>query len=273
MVYDVAVIGSGPAGLSAAINVRQRGRTVVCIGTDPDSNPLMKAEKIDNYLGLEGVTGREMMDIFLKHARGMGVEFLKERVLNTFYTGEEWMISAGPEVVQSLTLIFAGGIMRGKAYPGEETFLGRGVSYCATCDGMLYRGREVAVIGYGASDREEAEYLESIGCKVQYFERPRKVEILGEASADRVVIDGKEIAVNGIFVLRPTLAPSSLFPGLEMENGHIKTDRLMRTSLPGLYAAGDCTGLPLQVAKAVGEGLIAGQQAADEAAAKKREKE
>lgn len=263
--YDVIVIGSGPAGLSAAINVRQRGGTVLCVSTALDGNPLLKAEKVDNYLGLPGLTGQQMLETFREHAVKAGVEFLKERVLNTYYTGSGWMVSAGAEVLEALCVVFAGGIMRGKPYPGEEDYIGRGVSYCATCDGMLYRGKEVAVIGFGPSDREEAEYLEKIGCTVHYFEKPRKVVISGEQSVSSVTVDETVCDVSCVFILRPALAPVSLFPELEMEDGYIRVNRMMQTSLPGLYAAGDCTGRPLQVSKAAGEGLVAGQMAADEA--------
>lgn len=263
--YDVIVIGTGPAGLSAAINVRQRGGSVLCVGTALENNPLLKAERVDNYLGLPGMTGKQLLDTFLDHAKKSGAEFLQERVLNTYHSDNGWMVSAGSQVLECRCLIFTGGIMRGKPYPGEQEHIGMGVSYCATCDGMLYRGKNVAVIGFGPADREEAEYLEGIGCKVRYFEKPKKVEIRGEGKVSSALVDQEEVAADCVFVLRPSLAPSSLFPELELEDGYIRTDRMMHTNLPGLYAAGDCTGRPLQVSKAVGEGLIAGQQAADEA--------
>ncbi len=265
MKYDVIVIGGGPAGLSAAINVIQRGASVLCISTSPENNPLGKAEKIDNYLGLPGVTGKELLDLFSEHARKAGVELLRERVLSTFYNDGTWMISAGSEVLECSCIVFAGGITRGKPFPGEAEHLGMGVSYCATCDGMLYRGKDVAVIGFGEADKEEADYLEEIGCHVTWYEKPKKVQISGEGQVSSVTVDGTEKTVSGVFILRPSLAPTSVFPELEMENGYIKTDRAMKTNLPGLYAAGDCIGRPLQVAKAVGEGMIAGQNAADEA--------
>lgn len=265
--YDVIVIGTGPAGLSAAINVRQKGKSVLCVGTAMENNPLWKAERVDNYLGLPGMTGKELLLTFFEHARNAGVEFLQERVLNTYHTDSGWMVSAGSSVLESRCIVFTGGIVRGKPYPGEEEHLGMGVSYCATCDGMLYRGREVAVLGFGPADAEEAGYLESIGCRVHYFEKPKKVEIPGEGKVTSVIVDSEQIPVDCVFILRPSLAAGSVFPGLDMDGPYIRVDRMMRTNLPGLYAAGDCTGRPLQVSKAVGEGLIAGQQAADEAKA------
>ena len=268
--YDVIVIGSGPAGLSAAINVRQRGGSVLVAGLPAEGSPLYKAEKIDNYLGMPGLTGKEMLDTFKKHAVDMGVEFCPERVLNAFNTGSSWMISAGSEVYEAYALVFGGGITRGKTYPGEESYLGRGVSYCATCDGMLYRGKEVAVVGFSEADREEAEYLEGIGCKVHWFMRPKSLEIQGEAAVTSVIVDSEKLDVAGVFILRPSIAPSSLFPGIAQDGNYIHVERNMSTNLDGLYAAGDCTGLPLQVSKSVGEGLIAGQSAAAYAAEKKR---
>ncbi|SFG23931.1 thioredoxin reductase (NADPH) [Lachnospiraceae bacterium C7] len=259
--YDVIVIGLGPAGLSAAINVRQRGGSVLVIGTSIEENPLMKAEKIDNYLGLPGKTGGELMEIYLDHAKKMGVEIKEGRVLTTMKNKNSWMVSAGSDFYEAYALVQTGGIVRGKKFQGEEEHLGKGISYCATCDGMLYRGKDVAVIGYGASDAKEAEFLKGIGCNVEYFENPKKVTIEGEDKVEKLKIAENEYNVEGIFILRPTIAPNELFPSLELEGNYIKVDRKMATNIEGLYAAGDCTGLPLQVSKAVGEGLVAGQSA------------
>ena len=140
--------------------------------------------------------------------------------------------------------------------------MGRGVSYCATCDGMLYRNKPVVVAGYSDSAKKEAEFLASIGCQVTYFDRPKKCEIIGGAKAERVICDGETVETACVFLLRPALAPTDVFPGIEIENGYVKTDRSMATNLPGVFAAGDCTGGPLQVSKAAGEGLVAGQSAA-----------
>ena len=127
---------------------------------------------------------------------------------------------------------------------------------------MLYRGKSVAVIGYTDSAREEAEFLSSIGCSVTYFEKPRTCVIEGSAQVERAVVNGETVECACVFLLRPAMAPTDLFPGLEVEGSFVKVDRKMTTNLPGLVAAGDCTGGPLQVSKAIGEGLIAGQSAA-----------
>ena len=262
MSYDVLVIGGGPAGLSAALNVRARGRSVVVVSNLLEENPLWRAEKVDNHLGMPALSGREMLEQMHAHAAANGVEFREGKVLNAMQAGEDWYVSIGSDMEHSKALVLCAGVARGKKFSGEEAFLGRGISYCATCDGMLYRGRPVAVLGYSDTARREAEFLEGIGCSVTYFDKPKACEIAGVEQVTRVVCDGVTADVDGVFILRPTMAPTEIFPGLEVENGYVVVDRKMRTNLPGVFAAGDCTGGPLQVSKAVGEGLIAGQSAA-----------
>ena len=262
MSYDVLVIGGGPAGLSAAVNARARGRSVLVVSNPLEENPLWKAEQVDNHLGMPKMTGAEMLTAFRRHAEESGVEFRSGKVLTAMQMGGDWYVSIENDMEHAKALVLAAGVARGKKFPGEETFLGRGVSYCATCDGMLYRGRSVAVLGYSDTARREAEFLEGIGCAVTYFDKPRICEIAGESQVARVTCDGVTAEVEGVFILRPTMAPTEIFPGLNVENGYVVVDRKMQTNLPGVFAAGDCTGGPLQVSKAVGEGLIAGQSAA-----------
>ena len=262
MAYDVIVIGGGPAGLSAAVNVRARGRSVLVVSNPPEENPLWKAEKVDNYLGLPGMSGAELLRTFRAHAERSGAEMREGRVLNAMAMGSDWYVSIGSDVESARAIVLAGGVARAKKFPGEAEFLGRGVSYCATCDGMLYRGRSVAVVGYSDSARKEAEFLTSIGCTVTYFDRPKQCEITGGDKAERVTCDGETAEAACVFLLRPTLAPTDVFPGIAVENGYVQVDRAMATNLPGVFAAGDCTGGPLQVSRAAGEGLVAGQSAA-----------
>lgn len=262
MSYDVLVIGGGPAGLSAALNVRARGRSVLVVSNPIEENPLWKAEKVDNYPGLPGVTGPELLETLQRHARDAGAEFRTGKVLNTVSMGDTWYVSIENDMENASALVLAAGVARGKKFPGEAELLGRGVSYCATCDGMLYRGKEVAVLGYSETARHEAEFLAGIGCSVTYFDRPKNCTISGDTKVERVTCDGETVEVEAVFLLRPTMAPTDLFPGLETDRGYVTVDRKMATNLPGVFAAGDCTGGPLQVSKATGEGLIAGQSAA-----------
>jgi thioredoxin reductase (NADPH) len=227
-----------------------------------EENPLWRAKEVDNHLGMPKRSGEQMLTDFRHHAEAQGVEFREGKVLNTVSMGGAWYVSIGSEMEHAAALILAAGVARGKKFPGETELLGRGVSYCATCDGMLYRGKAVAAIGYSNTARREADYLAEIGCSVTYFDCPKSCAIHGGSRVESVTCDGETVPVEGVFLLRPTMAPTDLFPGLGVENGYVTVDRKMQTNLPGVFAAGDCTGGPLQVSKAVGEGLIAGQSAA-----------
>ena len=262
MAYDVLIIGGGPAGLSAAVNLRARGRSVLVVSNPLEENPLWRAEKVDNYLGLPGLTGAQLLERFERHALESGVEIRQGRVLNAMPMGERWYVGIGSDMENAVAVILAAGVARGKKFPGEEEFLGRGVSYCATCDGMLYRGRPVAVVGYTDSARKEADFLQDIGCSVTYFHRPKSCVIGGREKVESITCDGETAAVDGVFLLRPTMAPGDLFGQLETVNGYVKVNEKMATNLPGVFAAGDCVGGPLQVSKAAGDGLVAGQSAA-----------
>lgn len=270
MSYDVLVIGGGPAGLSAALNVRARGRSVLVVSNPMEENPLWRAEKVDNYLGLPGVSGPELLRTLRRHAEEAGAEFRTGKVLNAMQMSGVWYVSVGNDMENAKAVILAAGVARGKKFPGEAAFLGRGISYCATCDGMLYRGKAVAVLGYSDTARHEAAFLEGLGCAVTYFDRPKDCVITGGDRVESVTCDGKTVEAEGVFLLRPTMAPTDIFPGLAVENGYVAVDRKMATDLPGVFAAGDCTGGPLQVSKAAGEGLVAGQSAAAYAAALER---
>lgn len=269
MAYDVLVIGGGPAGLSAAQNVRARGKTALVVSNPLEENPLWKAKEVDNYLGLPRLSGAELLTAFQRHAESSGAEFLEGRALSALRSGESWYVSVGNTMVQGKAVVLAAGVVRGKKLPGEAELLGRGVSYCATCDGMLYRGKRVAVLGWTPSAEKEAAFLEGICCQVLYLDKPRDCAIRGAEKVEAVTCGGVTEAVEAVFLLRPAMAPGDLFPGLETGGGFVAVDREMRTNLPGVFAAGDCTGGPLQVSKAVGEGLTAGQKAAAFAAAVK----
>lgn len=263
MSFDVLIIGGGPAGLSAAVNVRARGKTVLVVSNPLEENPLWKAKKVDNYLGLPDISGPELLKTFQTHAEASGASFLTGRVLNTAMAGERWYVSVGSDVQEAGALILAAGVVRSRKFSGEEAFLGRGVSYCATCDGMLYRGKTVALIGNNKEAEEDARFLEDIGCKVLRFAENGRYEISGGVKADTLKFRGQEYKVDCVFIIKDTVSVTRLVPGLEVEKGGIVTDRRMATNLPGVFAAGDCTGKPYQLAKAVGEGNIAALSACE----------
>ena len=276
MTYDVIVLGMGPAGLAAAVAARGRNKTVLLVGNRWEDSPLARAERVDNYLGLPGMTGQELLRTFYDHARTMGAEMVHGRVISLM-EWEGFMLTVGSEVYQGKTLVLAPGVVRQAKYPGEQEFLGRGVSYCATCDGMLYRGKSVVVVGRSKDAPQEANYLSSIGCQVTYVSQTEpvgldekitvikagKLEIRGEGTVTALLADGQEIPCGGVFVLRDAVASTDLLPALETRQGAVVVNREMGTNIPGVFAAGDCTGAPLQIAKAVGEGHIAGLSAAD----------
>lgn len=264
MRYDLIIVGGGPAGLTAAIHARARDKSALVISNDPLASPLCRAPAMANYPGLPGVTGKELVERLLAQARDLGVELKRGRALSVMPMGESVMVSVGSDVVEGRAAVLAPGVSRAAPLKGEAELLGRGVSYCATCDGMLYRGRRVAVLGFYENDsaKKEADFLRDIGCEVLWFDRPRDCVISGGERVESVTCGGVTEAVEGVFLLRPAAAPGDLFPGLAAERGYVAVDRRMATNLPGLFAAGDCTGGPLQISKAIGEGLVAGQAAA-----------
>ena len=166
----------------------------------------------------------------------------------------------GSQVVEARAVILAIGVARGAKLPGESDLLGKGVSYCATCDGMLYRGKRVVVAGNAPDLEEEVSFLSGIGCQVTRVPLAG-LKILGEDRVHGVESKGERLDCDGVFLLRSTVTPADLLPALELEQGYVKVDRSMATSIPGVYAAGDCTGQPLQIAKAVGEGQMAAHSA------------
>lgn len=272
---DIVVIGAGPAGLSAAINGRARGKTVRLLSGE--SNYLSKAERVDNYLGFYQVSGAQMMDDFFRHAQEMGVSLEKGKVANILALGDHFIINFNGDIIEAKTVVLASGVSKAKEIPGEKELLGQGVSYCATCDGMLYRGKRAVVWGLSQESAQEANFLQEIGVQVLYVSTAQRAAGLNreinsrEGAVSRVDQENGQFAVtlkdgqvlaDVLFILRDSIAPNSLIDGLATKDGYIDVNRFMETNIPGLYAAGDCTGKPLQVSKAVGEGLIAAQQAA-----------
>ncbi len=269
--YDIVIIGGGIAGVSAALTCRSRGKTAAVIANAPETSSLYKAEWISNYPGVPACSGEELSDRLFSQLSESGAELVRGRALSVIPLGDSFGVAVGSEFCSCSAVIIAAGITREKLYPGEGEFLGRGVSYCATCDGMLYRGKTVAVIGSGAEAAHDADFLESIGCTVLRMTKAARYEIRGGLKADTVLAGEEEHRVDGVFVIKDTVSVTRLVQGLEYADGAIVTDRKMRTNVPGVFAAGDCTGKPYQLAKAAGEGNIAALSACEYIDNKKKE--
>ena len=287
---DIAVVGGGPAGLSAAVQARARGKSVVVIGGDARDNALYKTRRIDNYLGFFGATGPELLERFEAHAREMGVERRNGRVLNILPMGTEFYLAVGSEVEQARAVVLATGVVQAGKLPGEAEYLGAGVSYCATCDGMLYRGREVAIVGGGNTAVGDALTLARLAGRVTlihrrdalrasavYLDKLREngvnivwnTEVKALQGDDRLTglvlrnkVTGEEstLPVDGLFVAVGRRPETALFRGqLETdEAGYLIADETTRTSLPGVYAVGDVRRKPVrQILTAAADGAVA----------------
>ena len=271
-IYDIAIIGSGPAGLSAALNAKIRNKTFIIFGNINLTSKITKAPKINNYLGFFNVKGEELKERFQEHISSMEIEIQEERINNIYAMGDYFAIMAKDKTYEAKSVILATGIEYTKPIEGEEKFIGRGVGYCATCDAPLYKNKVVAIIGYNKEAEEEANYVSEITSKVYYIpmyngkydlkediiiinDKPK--EVSGNLKVNKLILEDQDIEVDGIFFLRESVSPKQLVPGLKIEDGHIHVSRLMETNIKGCFAAGDCIGKPYQYIKAAGEGNIA----------------
>lgn len=271
--FDIAIIGCGPAGLSAAINAKIRKKKLILFGTDFCTPKLNSAPTVDNYLGFHALTGETLRSNFLAHLEKMGLEVTKARVDNVYPDGEGFSLIARNQTYFARKVIIATGTPSKSSLQGEEELVGRGVSYCATCDGPLFTGKPTALIASTNEAIEEANFLAEI-CSKLYFipmnnldtsnlsekieiiqEKPQAIEANGMVSG--LKLETRTLEVSGVFIIRESVPPAQLVPGLDMEANAIKTNKLMETNLPGIYAAGDCTGWPWQLSKAAGEGQVA----------------
>ena len=279
MVYDTAIIGSGPAGVSAALNLKIHSIPFIWIGQKALSGKIARAERISNYPGFIDATGETLAAAFSRQLDAMGIEITEAMVNSIMPMGDRYALLAGPDFYEARTLILTTGVNQTGGLRGEADYVGRGVSYCATCDGGLYRGRTVAVVCGSARFEHEAAFLAGLADRLYFFPYYKGAQLAGdnvEAPSARPVAveggervtglkmnDGSTLPVDGVFCLRDSIALNTLLPGLNVEGGHIAVDRSMATSLPGVYAAGDCTGRPYQYAKAVGEGNVAAHSVID----------
>ena len=280
MVYDAAIIGTGPAGVSAALTLKANNKNFLLLGSPDFSDKVRRAERIANYPGLSMVTGAEMNEAFRKQLQDADISVTDKMVTGIVNTGEHYALMAGADFFEAKTVILTTGVAAVGTLAGEAELVGRGVSYCATCDGNLYRNKTIGVICNAARFEHEAAFLAGLAAKMYYFplyKNPGAVGGSAEVMTDlpvAVLSDGKrlngvrlksgtELPLDGLFCLRDSVSLVTLLPDLAMENGHIATDRAMRTNLPGCFAAGDCTGRPYQYVKAAGEGNVAAHSAID----------
>ena len=269
---DIAIVGSGPAGISAALNAKIRNKTFKVFGTKEISPKLVKAHQINNYLGFYGKSGKEIRDEFAKHLEAMDIEITEEKINNIYSMGDYFALMGSKNTYEATTVILATGVNFGKPLKGEEEYLGRGVGYCATCDAPLYKDKIVTIIAYNKHEESEANFLAQVASKVYYIPMYKEeveldesieiikdtpVEIVGEQFVQKLILKNNEIETDGLFILRDSISPGQLVPGLELDKNHVQVDRKMATNLKGCFAAGDIVGIPYQYIKAAGEGNIA----------------
>ena len=274
--YDVIVIGSGPAGITAAIYSKRRNLSILVISKG--NGTLQKAEKIDNYYGFEnGISGKELYVNGIKQAKNLGIDFIEDEVINIEYINQ-FTIETVNSKYEAKAVILATGVSRNVPnIKGIKEFEGKGVSYCAVCDSFFYKGKDVAVLGDGNYAIHEFETLKPIASSVTILtngntmveNRDSSIEVnskkirefRGDTKLEKVEFEDNTIQnLNGVFIAMGTASSSDLARkiGARIENNNIVVNENMETTVPGLFACGDCTGGLLQISKAVYEGAKAG---------------
>lgn len=274
--FDVAIIGSGPAGISSAINCKIRNKSIVLFGQNELSHKVEISEKINNYPGLPNISGKELNAKMREHLDSMGIEITEERITGIYNMKGKFTLLANRKMFEARSVILCLGAETIKPLPNERELLGRGVSYCATCDGMLYKDKKIAVFCDNADGEEEVEYLSDLASEVYYSHKftskidkanvthlkSRITAVIGDGKVSGIELaDGTNLDVDGVFFIKQAVSADVLLNKLEVQNGSIVVDKNMKTSIDGCFAAGDCTGTPYQIAKAVGEGNIAAHSA------------
>ena len=290
MTYDVGIIGSGPAGLSAAIYAKRANLSAVVIEKEYEgTGQSAESGQVDNYLGLPGISGYDLGEQFREHAVKLGVSFLEQEVteIKKEDSAVFTIIFEDGSSVETKTVIYAAGATPRRAnIPGEQEYSGKGVSYCAICDGSFYRGKKVAVLGGGDTALDDAVYLADLAEQVYVIHRRKEFrgaattveklrkkenvtfvlehqvkEITGAEKVNGVVLeDGTAIAVDGVFVAYGSVPQTNLVKELVTLDaaGYVKAEETGETSLAGLYVAGDARTKKLrQVVTAVSDGANA----------------
>lgn len=288
MIYDVVVVGAGPAGLAAALNASIRNKKVLVLGPDM-SEKIKKTKEIQNVLGMPNRSGEGLLKEFRTHVEEYPVEFIEENATMIYDMGKFiGLLTPGNRIIEAHAVVYAPGVSFGKPLPGENEFLGKGVGTCATCDAALYKGRPVVVVGYNETAIEEANFINEMSSSTVFVNqtgRPvdlnagieviddKAVEVRGDTVARSILVGDREIEADGFFFIRDAQKPDSIVPGIALDGIHIQVNEKMETNLPGIYSAGDCTGLPYQISRAIGQGQIAGLNAATYATKKAKEAE
>lgn len=273
---DIAIIGFGPAGMSAAINAYALGKKATIFSNGVSI--LEKAENVNNYLGFINISGADLIKKFEEHVKACHIPVVSGLVSSIVNFDDKFMINVESKIYQAKSIILALGVPKGNELENENDFLGKGVSYCAACDGMLYKGKDVIVWGVDKNSYKEANLLDEMGVKVtlvtnnEFDDKINKniklqkgsvKAISGDERLEQVLINDNWIKTNALFIFRPSVPVNSLISGIDMDKKFIKTNKNMQTNLNGVFAAGDCTGKPFQVSKAVGEGQVAAHSAAE----------
>ena len=288
---DIAIIGAGPAGLAAAIYAARGGATVLCLEKEVHGGQIINSPEVENYPALKKVSGVEFATELYEQATVFGAEIEYTQVLSASLIGDEKILHCEDFDVSAKAVIIANGVSRRlMGCPGETKYTGRGVGYCATCDGAFYKGKTVAVVGGGNTAIEDAIYLAALCEKVYIIHRRQglradeaelikarsneKIEFILDTVVTEIYGDDKvsgikikntitdeqaDIKLSGIFVAIGLIPSSKDFTEIPLtENGYIITDQNCRTSLAGVYAAGDCRDKTLrQLVTATADGAVA----------------
>ena len=295
--YDLIIIGSGPAGLSAAVYGKRAGLNLLVLEKNPMSGgQVLNTYEVDNYLGMPGMNGFDMGMQFRQHADKLGVEFREAEVTEIRDMGSKKIVQTDGEALETKSVILATGAVHAHlGVPGEEELAGMGVSYCATCDGAFFRGRTVAVVGGGDVALEDAIYLARTSEKVYLIHRRDELrgamvlqeelkslpnveivyshvveEVQGEDAVEGVLIKNLKTEETSVLPVAGVFVAVGIRPGTELvreltacdEGGYVLAGEDCATQMPGLYAAGDVRKKPIrQIVTAVADGANAAMAA------------